>query len=217
MEDQVITKELCDAVGTDVERALRVWSPPGQVSFGPQDVRSDGYEAARGIAESNGYSPVERRVGGRAVAYTGQTVAFAFVRSLENPRVGLEDRYEKTISIVAEGLVRVGASIERGEPPNSFCSGTHSLRVASTRKDRDRGKICGVAQRIWADRAMVAGCIIVVDNNELAEILAPVYGALSFPFDPASIGSVERAGGTGDPALVQAAVIDAFRERWETL
>ena len=41
-------------------------------------------------------------------------------------------------------------------------------------------------------------------------MLDPVYGALSVPFDPASVGSVAASGGPADPERVARAVESAL-------
>src|SRR5699024_3014783 len=48
---------------------VRIYRPQLTVSFGQQDVRMDGYQAAREASQHHGFTPVVRRVGGRAAAY----------------------------------------------------------------------------------------------------------------------------------------------------
>ena len=70
--------------------AVRVWAPGRIVAFGRRDVRSDGYDAAASAARDRGFDPVERSVGGRAVAYDGETtLAFARITPVDDVREGL--------------------------------------------------------------------------------------------------------------------------------
>jgi len=46
----------------------------------------------------------------------------------------------------------------------------------------------------------------VRDHEGIADVLDPVYDALGVPFNPATVGSVERAGGTADRERVRRAV-----------
>jgi lipoate-protein ligase A len=133
---------------------------------------------------------VERDVGGRAVAYTGSTIAFARFLPLEDPRRGLEDRYRALMDDVQVALERVGVDARPGEPPDSFCAGDYSLQAD--------GKVVGIAQRVTADAAVVSGIMVVDQHEAIAEVLADVYTALSVSFDPDSVGSVARAGGAVD-------------------
>ena len=87
----------------------------------------------------------------------------------------------------------VGVDASEGEPPDSFCPGTHSLQAD--------GKVVGIAQRVRQDVALTAGLVVVRDHDAVAAVLSPVYDALGVPFDPASVGSVARAGGTVDGLL----------------
>lgn len=181
------------------ERGLRVWTPPRQVAFGPRDARSDGYERARTAATARDYPPLERATGGRAVAFSGETVAFVLAEPVADERRAIADRYDRTLARLAGALSTLGIDCQRGEPPNAFCPGTHSLQAAG-------GKLVGVAQRVRRSVAVVAGVVLTRDHAAVAAVLEPIYDALGIAFDPASVGSVARAGGDGDPSRVVEAV-----------
>jgi octanoyl-[GcvH]:protein N-octanoyltransferase len=76
------------------------------------------------------------------------------------------------------------------------------------------GKLAGLAQRVRADAALIAGVLVVSagDPEPIARVTEPVYDALGVPFDPESVGSVADAGGPGDPDAVARAVEAAFVE-----
>ncbi len=197
--DGEVTARLLDEVGERREPAVRVWAPHRIVAFGRRDANEAGYEAAASAARERGFEPVTRSVGGRAVAYDGETtLAFARITPVEDVRGGLDARYEALTTDVQRALRRLGVPAERGEPTDSFCPGQHSLQ-------RD-GKLVGIAQRVRADAAITSGVCIVRNHAELADVLAAVYGALDAPFEPDSLGSIERAGGTSDPETVRATI-----------
>lgn len=202
------------------EPALRAWTPPKQLAFGRRDANEPGYDAARAVARRRGFPPVERSVGGRAVAYDGDTtVAFGYAVPLSDPRRGLSDRYDRGVETLWTALESVGANVRRGEPPASFCPGDHSLRAGGSggpEADAGGGKLAGVAQRIGAQSALVAG-VVVVDAAGLRGVLEAVYDRLDVPFDPASLGSVAAAGGVSDPGRVTAAIESAFVNGRETV
>ena len=195
--DRAVTRRLVTEAGEVGEPALRVWYPHRQVAFGRRDARSEGYPAARRHAEQRGFAPIERGVGGRATAYigAGSTLAFARAEPVADARSGLTERYERTLDVLREALDGLGVEARRGEPPDSFCPGDHSLQAA--------GKLVGLAQRVRQDVALVAGILNVRDHGAVAAVLEPVYDALDVPFDPESVGSVARAGGGTDPERVQ--------------
>lgn len=200
--DRRATSKLLDDARENGKPVLRVWPPHRQLAFGRRDTHERGYEAARRAAIDREFPPIERSVGGRAVAYTGTTLAFAFVNPIEDFRTGMDERYDDASERVQGALAKLGVEVERGEPPDSFCPGAHSL-------SRD-GKIVGIAQRIRSDAALVSGIVIVADHEELADVLTPVYDALSIPFDPDSVGSVVRAGGPTRSKTVARAIEDGF-------
>ncbi|WP_435344516.1 lipoate--protein ligase family protein [Haloarchaeobius sp. HRN-SO-5] len=194
--DSEATARLLDEVGETGEPAVRVWAPHRIVAFGRRDANEPGYEAAAAAARDAGFDPVQRSVGGRAVAYDGETtLAFARLVPVEDARTGLDDRYEALTVDVQRALRRLGVPAERGEPADAFCPGQHSLQ-------RD-GKLVGIAQRVRSDAAVTSGVCIVRNHAELAAVLDEVYAALDAPFDPDAVGSVERAAGTADPDVVR--------------
>lgn len=215
--DGAITRELLDRTAETGVPAVRVWTPHRQVAFGRRDSHAESYDAAREAAKARGYSAVVRRVGGRAVAYTGRTLAFVHAVPIDDIRRGMCDRYTKTSRLLTDALAELGAEVRHGEPHNAYCPGSHS--VSSVDADGEpRRKLAGLAQRVQSGAALVSGCLTVAeaDEPELRAVLAPVYRWLAVPFDPSSVGSVSTAGGPDDPAVVghavEAALIDG-RER----
>lgn len=193
--DAQITADLLNRTAETGEAGLRVWRPHRQVTFGQRDARAPGYERAREAAAEKGFPPIERNVGGRAAAYSGTTVAFGHARPVADIRRGIDRRYDETAMAVQRALWRLGVPAQRGEPPDAFCPGNHSLQW--------RGKLAGFAQRVQVGAAIVGGIVIVRDHEAIAEVLEPVYNALGIPFDPATVSSVQRAGGTDDPEAVR--------------
>ena len=202
--DRAVTTALPGLAADADESVLRVWTPPRQLAFGRRDAAADGYDRARRIAARRGYTPIERRVGGSAVAYTGDTVSFAYAVPTDDARDGIDRRYRDAMEAVLGAFRAVGASVARGEPADSFCPGDYSIRGG--------GKIAGIAQRVKRDCALVGGCVIVrsADRKAIAAVLDPVYSALGVPFAPESVGSVATAGGPEDVAPVVDALEAVF-------
>lgn len=190
--DRMATRRLVDGVAESGEPAVRVWRPRPQVAFGRRDVRATGYDRARAAASERGYAPVERRAGGRAVAYTGTTVAFVRAEPADEERRGIPARYEAALDDLRRAVAALCVAAERGEPPDAFCPGTHSLQAAG-------GKLVGLAQRVGGGVATLGGLLVVRDHAAIATVLALVYEALEVPFDPDTVGSIARAGGDADP------------------
>ncbi|MFB6132064.1 MAG: lipoate--protein ligase family protein [Halanaeroarchaeum sp.] len=191
--DRDASRRILEWVAERGEPAIRAWQPPRQVAFGRRDRNEPGYEDAVDRAEARGFPAVVRNVGGRAVAYTGTTAAFARYDPVDDPRVGIDDRYEALTSDVERALASIGVETIRGEPPDSFCPGDHSLQAV--------GKVVGLAQRITVEAAITSGVLVLDDRDEFVGVTEAVYDALGVPFDPESVGSVASAGGDVDGAL----------------
>lgn len=203
--DRAINARLLEVAAAG-RTAVRAVAPGRQVAFGRRDTRAAGYGRARRAARERGFLPTERDVGGRAVAYTGHTVAFLRATPVtDRSAIDIDDRYERVTATVREGIERVGAALEPGEPPDSFCPGSHSLQGAD-----GTGKVVGIAQRVRREAATTAGIVVVRDRAEIASVLGPVYEALEVPFDPGSVGSVARAGGPDEPEPVARALESAL-------
>jgi len=208
--DRDVSRQLL-SVAADGEPAVRVWVPHRQVAFGRRDARREGYERARAAADERGFPPIERDVGGRAVAYDGATtLAFARAEPVTDGRTGTTDRYERTTAALEQALRTLDLEPSRGEPDDSFCPGTHSLSLGDARANGRRRKVVGIAQRVRSDAALVAGIVLVADRENLAAVLEDVYGALGVALEPASVGSIAAAGGPSDPEPVRAAIEDAL-------
>lgn len=188
------TADLLDRAVETGEAGLRVWRPPAHCSFGRRDARDPGYDVAREAAASRGFPPRERGTGGRPVAFTGTTVAFALATPIDDVRRGLAARYDDAAMAVQRALWRLGVPAQQGEPPDAFCPGNHALSW--------KGKLAGLAQRVTRGAALVGGVVLVDGHSAIADVLEPVYDALEVPFDPDSVGSVARAGGRADPDAV---------------
>jgi len=209
--DRALTDEAVERTRESGVPSLRVWRPHRQVAFGRRDARAEGYPVAREAAQAAGFPSLERSTGGRAVAYTGTTVAVAHAVPNDDLRRGLAERYDETLQTVQRALWRLGVPAQQGEPADAFCPGGHSLSW--------KGKIVGVAQRVRKGVAMVGAIVVVDDHEDIAAVLEPVYEALELPFDPDSVGSVARAEGRADPDAVveelESVFLDATEEAAE--
>lgn len=200
--DQAETAAVVDAGAAGRTAAARVWRPHRQVAFGRRDARSDGYDRARERANQRGFPATTRDVGGRAVAFSGQTVAFVAAVPVDGARGGIKRRYDAATDLLLSALSDLGVDARPGEPDRSFCPGSHSVQAD--------GKLAGLAQRVTAEVATVAGVVLVADRDAVIDVLDPVYDALGVPFDPSAVGTVARAGGPADPGTVADAIAGAL-------
>jgi lipoate-protein ligase A len=203
-DEHASVRRAFEATREDGESRVRVWRPSPQVAFGRRDTVSSSYDKARGVASDAGYATTVRNVGGRAVVHAGETVAFAVAAPVEDPRVGLRDRYDDAVCATRDALSSVGVDTRCGEPDRSFCPGEASLCVDS----ENGGKVAGVAQRVTRDAALVSGVVVTGRADETARVVSSVYGALGVPFDPASVGTADASPSAVGYALENA--LDGF-------
>ena len=181
-DDFVLSQDLIASVVDTDAPAARVWCPPRHVSFGPRDVRTPGYQEAMDRAREAGYAIRNRELGGRAVAFTGETVAMLVCEPAGNEDIG--GRYERYLQWLEAYFRSIDLPVTRGEPAGSFCPGSCSLSID--------GKVVGLAQRVRADVAMLGGVILVDDTETIAEILGVVYPLLGLAFDEESVDGLAR-------------------------
>ncbi|MUV90290.1 lipoate--protein ligase family protein [Halapricum sp. CBA1109] len=201
-DDRTVTETMLDRVAAAGEAGLRVWYPPKQVAFGRRDERAEGYEAARAAARERGFPTVTRDVGGRAVVFTGSTLAFVHAVPAEGRRGDIRDRYADALDRLRAALSACGVETTADEPDDAFCPGSHSLSAG--------GKVAGLAQRVTQAVAVVAGAVVVADREAFVTTTAAVYEALGVAFDPESTTSLVAAGCPAGPDRVADAVVAAF-------
>ncbi|WP_280535593.1 hypothetical protein [Halopenitus sp. POP-27] len=136
-------------------------------------------------------------------------MAFALAVPTTGIRADITDRYDRVGRLLTTTFRDLGAAVERGEPPNAYCPGSHSIRVV------DGGKVAGIAQRVRRDVALVSGCLTVRRRDVAAtiDVLDPVYDALGVPFDPEAVGCLADAGGPSSPSRAAAAIATALSMR----
>lgn len=183
----------------DLPSALRIYQPQQpSVVFGRRDTKLPGFPEAVAAAHAAGFATAIRATGGRAVAYTDQTLVIDHVQ--REPQAGLTQtgRFEAYGDLLVEVLQVLGVDARLGAVPGEYCPGAHSVNA------RGQAKLVGTAQRVIRDAWLFSSLVIVGDAEPLQKVLAQVYAALEQPFEPDSVGSVE--------AEAPGATVDSVRE-----
>lgn len=158
-----------------------------------RDTFRPGFADAVRASNEEGYPVLVRGSGGGATAAGIGTFGFSIIRpaDAEEAKRGIRDRYDEAAALALGAFGRLGARAEVGEVRDEFCPGDHSIRVGDW---KDGVKLVGIAQRLTRRATSVGGIVISAGEEELALVLARVYGAMDLPFRPESVGSLRRAG-----------------------
>ncbi|RCW39708.1 lipoate-protein ligase A [Halopolyspora algeriensis] len=184
---------------------LRVYRPTAPVvAFGRRDTLRPGFDAAVEIVNKAGFTPVVRAPGGRAVAYTENSLVVDHIGTAPDSLSGKDDRFSGYADLWGEVLREQGVDAHTGSVPGEYCPGAYSVNA------RGRVKLVGSAQRILR-RAWLFSAVAVFDGADvLRPLLAEVYDALELPFDGDSVGSIRTEAPGLTLASLEEAVLDAY-------
>ena len=173
-----------------------------------RDTLRAGFGEAVWAAHEEGYPVLVRGAGGGAIAAHHGTFSFSIVRTAEDTRRGIKERYDEAAALVLGAFSRLGIEeAEVGEVRDEFCPGDHSIRAG----DFESGmKLVGIAQRVTRRATSVGGIVLVQGERDLARILSGFYAAMSLPMRPGSVGSLRRLGSkTGVDDVIAALAAEA--------
>lgn len=189
--------------------ATRIYRPGAPVvAFGRRDTMLPGFPAALRAVQRAGFAPVLRSPGGRAIAYTPDSVVVDHIGADGSAVPGLDARFTEYAQLWTDVLGDLGVDARVGQVPGEFCAGPHSVNA------RGAVKLVGTAQRILR-RAWLFSAVVVVDGAEqVRAVLTEVYRELELPFDPASVGSVRGEAPELSTDRVEKAVVAAYEQRF---
>lgn len=192
-EDLAYSTALLRAVqhGTITGPIVRTYRPKPTVSFGQQDVRMDGYARARELSEQHGFTPVVRRVGGRAAAYNPGSLIIDHIQPEDDAMFGFRERFTYFGDLLTTTLEQLGVNAAVGELPGEYCAGEYS--VHATVDSGQRIKLAGTAQRVVKGAWLFSTSLVIEDGRSIREVLTEVYAALGLEFAPSTAGAAADA------------------------
>ena len=156
-------------------------------AFSRRDLLLPGYAAAARAAETRGFEPVVRPVGGHLAAYDEGSLVVHLWSPDPDPTTGLKDRFQVVGDALARAMTDLGVPDARvGSVPGEYCDGEWSVNTGGT------AKLAGTGQRVFRRGWLFCMVLTVTGAERLVDVLSPTYAALDLPFDPASVGSVDR-------------------------
>ena len=187
---------------------LRLYRTLPVASFGPRDQVASGYRAARAAAEAQHFAVMERRAGGRPIAFHEGTLVIDWAIPDADPRARMEERFGEAAGIVCAALRQLGVPASVGEIPGEYCAGHFSVSADGARK------LAGLAQRLYERASHVGAMVVVEGETRVREVLTPIYRALDLDWDPATAGSVGAEARSVSWDDVEQAVVAVFAERF---
>ena len=177
----------------DLPPTVRLHRTGRILPFGRIDRLAPGYPQAVAIARRRGFEPIERMAGGRAAVFTEGTLCFSHASRIRTMAAGTHDRFRLGAEIVCAALRRVGVDARIGEVAGEYCPGQWSVNAGG------RIKLAGIGQRMVSGGAHVGGVLVVRGEQQIRDVLVPVYEALGLGWEPETTGSVAAALGAGPP------------------
>lgn len=203
--DVALSHAILSAVSEgEIGATLRLHVPGDIVAFGRADRVTPGYTAAIRAAEAHGFTAVERLAGGRAAVFHSSTIAFSLALPLQDPRTGIQERFEMVAGIMAGAFTDLGIDARIGELAGEYCPGRWSVNVAG------KIKVMGVGQRLVRKAAHIGGVVVVDEGHRVRNVLVPVYRALGLDWDPRTAGSLADRSPGITMALVQKSIESRF-------
>ncbi|GAA2796565.1 lipoate--protein ligase family protein [Saccharopolyspora taberi] len=185
--------------------ALRIYRPTRSVvAFSRRDSLLPGFDAALRAVRDAGFQPVVRPQGGRAVAYTPQSVVVDHASPDPDFPAGMNERFTTYGRLWADLLREHGVDARVGAVPGEYCPGAYSVNA------RGEVKLVGTAQRLVRQAWLFSAVAIFDDAGPLRSLLTEVYGHLGLDFDGDSVGSVRTEAPDLSLPELEAAITAAY-------
>lgn len=172
---------------------LRIYQPRPTVAFGRRDELLPGFDAAQRAVQRAGFTPLVRRVGGRAAAYHRGCLVIDHIEPDPDPKAGIQQRYRLFADMVVAAMEELEVPAEVGEIPGEYCPGEYSVHATgrTISSASETIKLAGSAQRIVQGAWYFSTVVVVEQAEPLRSVLTDVYRCLGLQWSPSTAGAVE--------------------------
>ncbi|WP_047687959.1 lipoate--protein ligase family protein [Kocuria sp. ZOR0020] len=172
---------------------LRIYQPRPTVAFGRRDELLPGFAAAERAVQRAGFTPLVRKVGGRAAAYHRGCLVIDHIEPDPDPKAGIQERYRLFADMVVAAMEELDVPAEVGEIPGEYCPGEHSVHATgrTISSASETIKLAGSAQRIVQGAWYFSTVVVVEQAEPLRSVLTDVYRCLGLQWSPSTAGAVE--------------------------
>jgi lipoate-protein ligase A len=184
--DLAVSVELLRAVAaSDIgRRIVRVYRPEPTVAFSRRESFLPGFAKAVESAASDGFTPVIRPTGGRAVAYDDSCLVIDVISPEPDRHPDSVERFQSLGLALATALRHVGVEAHVGEVAGEYCPGKYSVNA------RGAVKLIGTSQRIMRGASLFSASIAVEFRADLVDVLTRVNEHLELEWNPQTFGFV---------------------------
>lgn len=206
--DYTAGERLLRGVRAGGEPVLRLYQPRPTVAFGRRDELLTGFGAAERSARRSAFTPLVRRVGGRAAAYHRGCLVIDHIEPAGDPKAGIQERFALFGDMIVAALEELEVEADVGELPGEYCPGEFSVHGTGRTVDRAHAaiKLSGSAQRVVSDAWYFSTVIVVEQSEPLRSVLTDVYRDLGLEWHPGTCGAVDDLRPGTRVAEVEAAV-----------
>lgn len=193
------------AANPELGPQLQVYVPPRTVAFSRSETFLQGFDRAVIAAKQNGYEPIIRTSGGRAVAYDEQSLVFDLVVPEPQIRFDSEFIFREFGQMLVSTMRSIGVDARLGDVPGEYCPGRYSINAGGTKK------LIGTSQRAASGARLISGALLLSNTETVAKVLTDVNAALNFDWNPATVVSLQDELGAVDFAEVRRQISHELR------
>ena len=184
---------------------LQVYTPPKTVAFSRRETFLHGFDRAVIAAKQQGYEPVIRTSGGRAVAYDEQSLVFDLVVPEPQVRFNSEFIFREFGQMLVSTMRSIGVDARLGDVPGEYCPGRYSINARGTKK------LIGTSQRAARGARLISGVLLLSNTETVAKVLTDVNAALNFDWNPSTVYSLEDELGSVNFGEIRRQLTDELR------
>lgn len=185
---------------------IRAYRPVPTVAFSRRESLMPEFASAAKAARQQGYEPVVRLAGGRAVAYDETCIVIDLLTPLDLYRSPIA-AFDVVSRCFRDVLRDFGVEAHVGPVVGEYCAGEHSVNA------RGQVKLVGIAQRTMRDVRLVTASIVLESSERLRPVVNAVYATMRLDWSPESLGSLRDEGAQGEVAEIADELVTGLQHR----
>ncbi|MCW1249320.1 lipoate--protein ligase family protein [Acaricomes phytoseiuli] len=195
---------------------IRIYRPEPTMAFGQRDTRLPGFERAYQAAAAQGFTPLVRKAGGRAMPYHRGCLVVDWIQAESDAILGSQKRFGRFGEWFTELLTELNVPAALGEIPGEYCPGEYSVHGTVPEglpRAEERVKLVGTAQRVVSGAWLFSAAVVVQGTDSLRQVLIDCYRELGLEWDPGTVGAAVDLNPAVTVADTEAAILEKISRR----